>query len=632
MNVKVKNVVANFKDKITILQTVFEALSNSLEANSTNVKIVFHNALSLPNTTCYDSFSITDNGDGFNKKNRESFLEYLSNYKYQYGCKGVGRFTWLKVFSNVHIHSECEGEKTDINFNLEFDDNNSEHWNVETSDKTEKSSTKIDFQNCILAQNDYVNLDLEDIKQVILNTFAVKLFFLNENNSEFCIEITDDNNKKSLSITKSDLLKLAVLKIHISKESFCKGFKIYYAFTEDGRKNKQIFLCADKRAIDDINKKGKIIGNLPNNDSLLCLIISDYLDESVNDSRTDFVFNKNENEMLGLTKKELEDEIRKHLERIIIERYPSIKESNKAVIQKCIDEYPYLKPFITDDDSIILDEEKVRSNAISKYEKKKQEASEEVSDMLLQPDLDEEELIDGLMTLNDFSNRELAKYFLYRQQIIDCLGKYIDRNEAIEKLLHDLFIPQGECLSNSLQDRLKNNIWLLDDKFMSCSSAFSDIKVKTIRKLIQESDKEDGDDDSIEPDLTIFYSNGAAVVVEFKALGADYNKKIDAISEIDRNNGIVASNIESINSLYGFIITDFDDVFLKRVSKVHGMKRMFDNNDQQMFYYYNENIENAEGKTIPCHTYIISAKTIYYDSFARNKLFIDIIKNADKNE
>ena len=100
----------------------------------------------------------------------------LSNYKYQYGCKGVGRFTWLKVFSNVHIHSECEGEKIDINFNLEFDDNNNEHWNVETSDETEKPSTKIDFQNCILGQNDYVDLDLEDIKQVIQRLQTTKDF------------------------------------------------------------------------------------------------------------------------------------------------------------------------------------------------------------------------------------------------------------------------------------------------------------------------------------------------------------------------------------------------------------------------------------------------------------------------
>ena len=249
------------------------------------------------------------------------------------------------------------------------------------------------------------------------------------------------------------------------------------------------------------------------------------------------------------------------------------------------------------------------------------------SKLLSSRSISSREFIEEVNKISDFSSKELAKYFLYRKNIIDCLEKYINRNESIEKLLHNLFIPQGEQLDNSLKNRINNNIWLLDDKFMSFTHAFSDISIKKIKSIIKEEDKKDGADNAVEPDLTIFYSNKSAIVIEFKALGASYNKKIDAISEINRNNGILASTIDNIDILYGYIITDFDDTFIRRMNFQNGVKKLFSNSENQVYYLYNENIKNSNGEAIPCHTYIMSAKSICKDANLRNKLFIDIIKN-----
>lgn len=49
------------------------------------------------------SFIISDNGIGFNEQNMQSFLESDSTYKSNIGGKGVGRFSWLKVFKNASI-------------------------------------------------------------------------------------------------------------------------------------------------------------------------------------------------------------------------------------------------------------------------------------------------------------------------------------------------------------------------------------------------------------------------------------------------------------------------------------------------------------------------------------------------
>ena len=51
----------------------------------------------------FESFIVTDNGNGFNTENYQSFLEAYSQLKVKKGCKGIGRFLWLKAFNSVDI-------------------------------------------------------------------------------------------------------------------------------------------------------------------------------------------------------------------------------------------------------------------------------------------------------------------------------------------------------------------------------------------------------------------------------------------------------------------------------------------------------------------------------------------------
>lgn len=51
------------------------------------------------------SFTIKDNGIGFDKDNCKSFQTACSTLKIKKGCKGIGRFLWLKSFAEVEIAS-----------------------------------------------------------------------------------------------------------------------------------------------------------------------------------------------------------------------------------------------------------------------------------------------------------------------------------------------------------------------------------------------------------------------------------------------------------------------------------------------------------------------------------------------
>ena len=66
------------------------------------------------------SFCVRDNGIGFDEDNMSSFMEADSEYKLATGGKGVGRFSWLKAFSSVHIVSTYKEEDKFVTREFEF--------------------------------------------------------------------------------------------------------------------------------------------------------------------------------------------------------------------------------------------------------------------------------------------------------------------------------------------------------------------------------------------------------------------------------------------------------------------------------------------------------------------------------
>ena len=78
------------------------------------------------------SFTITDNGIGFNDENYESFKREYSTHKAERGGLGIGRFMWLKAFNDVKVESqfyeEKEPTKRSFYFNLKNDEGITKHF------------------------------------------------------------------------------------------------------------------------------------------------------------------------------------------------------------------------------------------------------------------------------------------------------------------------------------------------------------------------------------------------------------------------------------------------------------------------------------------------------------------------
>lgn len=121
--VGVKTALSKLNNKVEFLQPVYEAISNSLEANAKNICVEFSTdnlqtniSKEISEPERINGFTITDDGDGFTDTNIESFGELWTTTKKSLGCKGVGRLTWLKVYKHIDILSKIQNREISFCF------------------------------------------------------------------------------------------------------------------------------------------------------------------------------------------------------------------------------------------------------------------------------------------------------------------------------------------------------------------------------------------------------------------------------------------------------------------------------------------------------------------------------------
>ena len=103
----ISTIIEKLAKDVKFLQPVYEAITNSLEAGAKNITIAFKKDLAITEELSkITGFSITDDGEGFTKKNRDAFVVLWTKNKLKLGCKGSGRFTWLSVFEKINIKSQ----------------------------------------------------------------------------------------------------------------------------------------------------------------------------------------------------------------------------------------------------------------------------------------------------------------------------------------------------------------------------------------------------------------------------------------------------------------------------------------------------------------------------------------------
>ena len=627
MEVSISSILRTFTTDVSFFQPIYEAIANSFDAGARNIQINFYKRQNILECNFIDKIEIIDDGEGFTDENLNSFYFYMSEKKLSIGGKGVGRFTWLKIFKRIVIESETSDSSVCINFSSSFDKTKDVHLRDKANNKT---YTKITFDEIISSKHANIEINLGEFKKKILDYFILKFCEFKNLNKVFKIELNFENDKKR--ITEEDIgkmkSKLFVLRDFTNQNEY--EFKVNYSFIDTATQTtNECFLCGNGRLVEkyDLNK---ILSSLPENKHIKILVHSKYFDERINNDRTAFTFSRNENNpniVNPIPFPEISSKIIETLDIIVLEEFPFLSDNNNKTIYECIDERPYLSKYILKDDSLIKRKKEILTKAQKEFEREKEDVRSNFVQILNEKNVNSNVLLAEFDKMNELSNRELAQYFIFRQVIIDSLKKINDSDDKIEKHLHSLFFKMKSVANSSdpMKSKFQNCIWLLDDKYMSFDRFYSD---KKVADMFEKTGKNDTSIfDGIRPDVAIFYSNHDVVVVEFKSMGTDENKKIDAYTEINRNIGIIAERLKDVNNIYGYVITKFDEKFKYYLSRQPGIKVMFSSGKDPIYFLYNDNIKDANGNSVTTFIYFISADTIYSDANSRNKLFIDIIKN-----
>lgn len=613
MKTNVKRMLSHFYKNVTVNDVLKEAVMNSIQANATDIRInleyEYNQSIDNESSNLGNLYKIivSDNGEGLNSKNLNAFFEVGTENKINLGGKGLGRFSFLKIARSVNIESVSDAGKY-IKFEFSYDSNLE---SVSTQETIEPDPyTTITF--CEL------NLKHPKTQAQACLTFLKKTFnlvlFLKQKETSKPINIRLLVNGELLGkINSSDIHCIQQSELESNN---CK-FNIY-TFLEDKKSELDILYCANNLAVKTMTYPSNL------DKKYLFAVTSDYFDRKANPERTKFDFDSNEElaqqDILNSTPdKNFDDLIKRACFNIVRANEPELVQKNIAQLEKLKEQFGYINFDKVDINDVSFNETEI----IKSYRERRDREEDNLIRLLNNDTASLDEIAEKVSEQN---KHELAKYIFHRNLIVQ-KGLKLQGSDENEKILHELFFPQKistESYDVANPEHLYfNNIWLLDDKFMSYAYVASDLTIKTIKSDIASEDCECISQKR--PDLFVLYNNPEdsdlrkdVVLIEFKKGNIDYKEKLSAIDQVDEYKEKL-KEIVKINNFYCYIICDFkaDDRDVERVMTNRAFTKVFSNNGC-MYYGY------LQGSNT--HVTFISSNSIFADAKARNETFLNILK------
>lgn len=615
------------------MSVLFEAITNAIHANARHIICRLTSAEGLLQSRegeiierKVDEMEIEDNGNGFGDANYKSFCEYRTAYKQdEFGCKGVGRFIFLKVFNKASFTSYLsEGqEKKTFAFSFEFDSNGIVCEDCKVSEnRTILSLSHIrnryfDIDKHIDRR---IEMDLNAIRKNVLLHLIPTLFFYKSKGNDVVVEFFDTKTNDIVSITSHDVpeFEKKSFMIPLGKDNEC-SFTLYYKILQ-GDGGIHAFYCANRRTVCEFSEKELKI-SLPNGFSGYLLLESDYLDNHVNNERNDFdIYPVQTDWYSTLSWKDINTHLKTLISTIIAQNIPTSKEINRAKLKDIQEERPYLVNYIEDEDLEIVgfvDKKQI----IDKAKKRFDVAKDKLIIHAGKDQYSDEELQDAIQ----IAQNELVAYIQDRVFITQRLKTMLGNKEKSEKVIHNLFMEK--YTDDNYFSIGKNNLWLLDDRFTSYSYAASD---KRIKEILESVSLEAGtESDADKPDLALFFSHDPlnkeglkSVLIELKSFDDGAKSDRDKFSGVQQLIDYIVAfqSKEDIKEIWAFLVTDIDDKFGKRLL-LNEYTPLFSTNKPIYHQYYDK---------MKTSIYVVGAETLILDAEARNKVFIDIINKHSR--
>lgn len=622
MQVNIKQAIRLFFSNPSLDMVFIEAIANSLDADASKISI----CISIDELGKQETLKITvqDNGVGFTQERYGKFCKLLQVEDSTH--KGVGRLVYLYYFDTIEVSSIFNKQHRTFLYNTSFDEANS-NMVLEPIDSQEQR-TILNFSNCTLKRLSSYNSILPDsLKRMILEEFLPRFYVYKEEGKEIEIDIELKIGKvkknqfignRKVTISLNDLPVLKVEEVNASQIRMFEDMVLQYSIEKKENYVAPFIitaLCIDNRAY----KLSDIISsdNIPWGYELIFLLKSSIFNGQVDPSRQTLTLR---DELLKSVKKIF----RTKIANIIQQDIPSFKESNEKTRLSLSKSYPHLLGYFEDEEIGIVSRSKSLEIAQQKF-------------LRDQKTVLEAECLDGekYEKAMDLSSRSLAEYILYREKIISKLETITNKDS--EATIHNLILPKRSILKNNqnVTAIYNNNLWLLDNKYMTYTTAMSE---RTMQEVVEEITQgvEHGSD-SNRPDLAIIFSDNPedlsckvdVVIIELKKRGIKLSKTEEVISQLkQRATKLMNYYPNRIQRIWFYGIVEFNDEFKLSLKNEH-YTPLF--SKDTLYYKENEWYLSLESD-IPYKvgTYILSIDAFIKDAKAHNEIFLNILKEGFK--
>lgn len=585
--------IVNDLKRVTVNQVVYEAITNSIQADATQIELSI-NSLNSDfddvGNQYVSEIQVVDNGHGFKSDDLESFQTYRSRHKKaRFGAKGVGRFLFLKIFENVHILSQDK----EINFNIDNDVTISEINRI--SDKTKLR---------IYTPREGYQVNKLDLVQAIKLHFLPFFKLLNQNKTKKVITIRIKfDNADFASLKSDDIPWFEESEFSIDDQTF----KLSYLLNTPGFNTGDGAYCAGGRVVCfnsqmDGNKRFKAFKGV----NFFYLLSAQYFDSNLNNERDELTINakrKNQRDWAStLSWEDINSALGDKIKEICLENGINIEEQSDQYLKKAIDKAPFLSSYFMKNE-LMLGEEDLLKEAQNLFNDDKARIRSEN----LKISSSERQII-----LNRVVQAELAEYVFDRQKIIEKL-KSLEERDALESEIHNLFAER--FTQSDTIDYKTNNLWLFDDRFMTYDKVFSDKQIKAIfPELHKYLDK---------PDILTLSSNTFkkeeitdVVIIELKRPNAKNDVAIAESELLKYSRYVRESNLSNIRIwTYAFISFDaeadlaLDDKSYNRIPIRNGWPIRYS------YHKVHNTIIN-----------FIDYRALAFDAESRNNTFLNILK------
>lgn len=613
MDVNVKRAVKMFFSKSSFEMIYFEAFANAVDAGASefNIHIKLPEASSWPNLT----LDLYDNGVGFTDERFGKFSKLLDVEERTH--KGLGRLVYLCYFDKVKIESVYQpGQERVFEFSDTFDG-----YSETRATSQETTSTTLHlmgFNGERIGKTDYVKPFY--IKQALLENFYMKFYKAKQAGTPIRVNITQTIGTVSTTETiDAETIPNFQFKELSERMDLFNSIILYYNIRElDNRAERRVITAL---AVDDRSHVETIIAeeNMPAGYEMVFLLMSETFQGSIDATRQNLTM---EEPKLNQVKTIFRDGIAE----VIKEQFPQITEVNTRRKENLERIYPHLSGYFEDKEIGYSSQADVLKKAQEKYFRDQKE-------ILCAVDLSQEQF-EKSITL---SARALAEYILFRQNVINKMRTF-DGTE-VEADLHNLLAPKGSEFVEGefMKDLYKNNVWVLDDKFMSYCTVLSEAEMNRVIDVLTEGEVKDNDEDR--PDIVMFFSGDPTeegkkvdvVVVELKRLGLKAEQTSIVEFQLDTRTQRLAEYFgKRIQRMWFYGVVDFDDRYETHLVN-NGYDPLYSNGS---VYFRSKTVYTDKTKTLGViqNSYIMDFTALVEDANSRNETFLKVLQSNFRTE